>query len=185
MSAGAAWRLETLGFTDVYRYHAGKMDWAAMGLPIEGAEASIPTIGAAAATDAPTCTIDERVGTVRERALGVGWDLCVVVNAKNVVLGLLNRDALEAGIDTPVEEVMEPGPTTYRPNLFAEDALHYMHQQDMEHVLVTTSDGELIGVLRHEDAASVVAQASSGRGVTPGSASPYRRGSGPASFTGP
>jgi CBS domain-containing protein len=90
--------------------------------------------------------------------LAAGWDLCVVVNEGRVVLGLLGGEALEAGVDTVAEEVMEPGPTTYRPNLFAEDALHYMHQQNMTHVLVTTSDGELIGVLRSEDAEKAVAE---------------------------
>jgi CBS domain-containing protein len=175
MSSRAAWRLETLGFTEVYRYHAGKMDWAAMGLPIEGAEAGIPTIGAAAAKDVPTCTIDERVGAVGERALGAGWDLCVVVSDRRVVLGLLDREIMERGTDTTAEEVMEPGPTTYRPNLFAEDALHYMHQQNMTHVLVTTSDGEWIGVLRREDAERAVAEASGERRPAPAGKGPYRR----------
>ena len=37
MSARAAPRLATLGFTDVYRYQAGKADWFAAGLLREGA----------------------------------------------------------------------------------------------------------------------------------------------------
>jgi CBS domain-containing protein len=175
MSARAAWRLESMGFPEVYRYHAGKADWAAMGLPIEGAEAAIPTTGSAAAKDAPTCTIEEQVGAVRERARGTGWDVCVVVNENAVVLGLLTRAALDAAPDTAVEQVMEPGPTTYRPNLFAEDALHYMHQQHIEFVLVTTSDGELTGVLRHEDAARALAKAGGQGGKRPTGRSPYRR----------
>src|SRR5947209_3912316 len=35
MSSRAAWRLETLGFTTVYRYVAGKIDWMAAGLATE------------------------------------------------------------------------------------------------------------------------------------------------------
>ena len=42
MSARAAWRLETLGFTQVYRYTAGKMDWFANALPIEGKKKDAP-----------------------------------------------------------------------------------------------------------------------------------------------
>ena len=33
MSDRAAWRLESLGFTRVYRYTPGKDGWLAMGLP--------------------------------------------------------------------------------------------------------------------------------------------------------
>ena len=175
MSARVAWRLESMGFPEVYRYHAGKADWAAMGLPIEGAEAAIPTTGSAAAKKTPTCRTAERVGVVRERTLGAGWDLCVVTNENGVVLGLLTRAALDAAPDTAVEQVMEPVPTTYRPNLFAEEALHYMHQQDIELVLVTTSDGELIGVLRHEDAARALAEAGGQGGKRSTGRSPYRR----------
>ena len=36
MSPRAAWRLDSLGFTEVYEYSAGKSDWAAYGLPLEG-----------------------------------------------------------------------------------------------------------------------------------------------------
>src|SRR5207249_889428 len=36
MSPRAAWRLESLGFTEVYEYSAGKSDWGAYGLPLEG-----------------------------------------------------------------------------------------------------------------------------------------------------
>ena len=42
MSPRAAWRLESLGFGDVYDYVAGKVDWMAAGLPIEGANAHHP-----------------------------------------------------------------------------------------------------------------------------------------------
>ena len=41
MSARAAWRLESLGFSQVYRYTPGKMDWLARGLPREGAAAAV------------------------------------------------------------------------------------------------------------------------------------------------
>ncbi len=36
MSPRAAWRLESLGFTRVYDYVAGKVDWFAAGFPREG-----------------------------------------------------------------------------------------------------------------------------------------------------
>src|SRR6266511_4403171 len=36
MSPRAAWRLESMGFAEVYDYVAGKADWGAAGLPLEG-----------------------------------------------------------------------------------------------------------------------------------------------------
>src|SRR6266567_8778669 len=39
LSARAAWRLESMGFQEVYRYTAGKADWLAAGWETEGAQA--------------------------------------------------------------------------------------------------------------------------------------------------
>ncbi len=67
MSARAAWRLETLGFTEVFRYKPGKADWLANGLPTTGTEANVPRVSQVIRRDVPTCHLGERVGTVRER----------------------------------------------------------------------------------------------------------------------
>jgi rhodanese-related sulfurtransferase len=45
MSARAASRLESLGFTHLYRYTPGKDGWLTMGLPTEGPEAATPRAG--------------------------------------------------------------------------------------------------------------------------------------------
>ena len=42
MSPRAAWRLESLGFGEVYEYGGGKLDWMAAGLPTEGTNAKPP-----------------------------------------------------------------------------------------------------------------------------------------------
>ncbi|MGH2689826.1 MAG: hypothetical protein ACRDKW_13630, partial [Actinomycetota bacterium] len=73
MSPRAAWRLESLGFGDVYDYAAGKLDWLAAGLPSEGMNASRPRAGDVARDDVPTCRLDERLGDVRERTRARGW----------------------------------------------------------------------------------------------------------------
>src|ERR671925_424954 len=110
MSARAAWRLETLGFARVFRYSPGKQDWFAAGLPREGRLAGAPR------RDVPTCRLTDRVGEVQERVRAAGWDQCLVVNEQRIVLGRLRGKGLEAPDETPAEEVMEPGPTTFRPN---------------------------------------------------------------------
>jgi CBS domain-containing protein len=156
MSARAASRLETLGFKQVFRYTPGKEDWMAAGLPIEGSKASIPRVSSVARRDVPTCRLDERLGDVSARVRAKGWELCVVVNEGNIVLGRLVRTALEGDEDATVEAVMEPGPVTYRPHVVAEDAARTLAERHVQSVLVTTGDGELIGVFRAEDAISSV-----------------------------
>ena len=56
MSPRAAWRLETLGFTKVHDYVAGKADWGAAGFPLEGTHG--PRAGELARRDAPTCALN-------------------------------------------------------------------------------------------------------------------------------
>src|SRR5712691_2446041 len=102
MSARAASRLETLGFSHVYRYQPGKADWFSAGLPREGAEAHAPRVADLARRDVPTCQIDERVGVVRSRVRDSGWETCVVVDDQRVVLGLVRAEALGVDRDTPV-----------------------------------------------------------------------------------
>jgi rhodanese-related sulfurtransferase/CBS domain-containing protein len=152
MSPRAAWRLESLGFTQVFDYVPGKADWFASGLPREGTLASVPTIGEAARRDVPTCRPQDKIRHVREHVQEAGWDRCVVVNEERVVLGLLREK--ELGLDDAVsaEQVMYPGPTTFRPNVAAEKMAERMRKRGTSSVLVTTPDGRLIGLLYREDA---------------------------------
>jgi Mg/Co/Ni transporter MgtE len=125
----------------------------AAGLPVEGTLAALPRAGDVARRDAPTCGLDEPLGAVRVRVQDAGWDVCVVVNAERVVLGLLRRKELEMqDDDEPVERVMRPGPSTFRPNVDIREMAHFMVEHDVPSAPVTTSDGRLVGLLRREDA---------------------------------
>jgi len=110
MSPRAAWRLESFGFTDVYDYEDGKLDWLAAGLPSEGTNAERPRAGEVARKDVPTCRLDERLGDVRDRVREAGWDACVVLNEERVVFGLLRSKELETNPDRRIEEAMRPAP---------------------------------------------------------------------------
>jgi Mg/Co/Ni transporter MgtE len=145
----------------VYRYQPGKADWFAAGLPREGKEAHTPRVVDGVRRDVPTCRIDERVGAVRDRVREGGWDVCVVVGEQHIVLGLVRAEALGVDPDTPVEQVMQPGPATFRPNLEAGQMPDYLKKQRMPRALVTTSEGVLIGLLRIEDVEGQRAHASS------------------------
>ena len=154
MSSRAAWRLETLGFRRVYRYEAGKADWSANGLPVEGTETSIPTAGAAVRGGAPTCRLDDSVAGAAGSARATGWDVCIVTTDDGIVLGRLRGDVLAAASPdgTKAEDVMESGPSTIRPDMHLRSMLKRMIDRNVGSVLMTTSDGALIGVLYREDA---------------------------------
>src|SRR5262249_15483136 len=116
MSARAAWRLESLGFSQVFRYTPGKADWFAAGLPREGKLADVPRAGDVARRDVPICRLTDRLGEVRDRVLAADWDMCIVVNDEHIVLGRLRENELNADPAAAAEAVMEAGPTTIRPN---------------------------------------------------------------------
>jgi CBS domain-containing protein len=141
-----------MGFGPVYEYAAGKLDWMAAGLPTEGEYANHPRASDIAKADVPTCRLDERIGAVRERVEKAGWNACVVVNEERIVLGLLRANELARGTDEPVEKVMRPGPSTFRPYVPIEEMAEYMVEHDLENCPITTSDGKLVGLLRKEDA---------------------------------
>jgi predicted transcriptional regulator len=155
MSPRAAWRLETLGFTEVYDYTAGEADWFAYGLPLEGAHAAVPHVGDIVQRDIPRCGLGERIADVRERTDSAGWNICVVVTEDDVV-GLLREIELDADPDITVEAVMRSGPTTYRPDTVVTDAVEQLRKRRVTGVLVTRSDGTLLGWLRRDDAEQIV-----------------------------
>jgi len=152
LSARAAWRLESLGFTEVYRYAAGKLDWFAFRLPMDGKFAEIPKAGDVVRRDVPTCHLTDRLGEVYERCQAFGWKVSVVVNELNVVLGRLRGEAWKADPQTPVEDVMESGPTTFRPDNFLETLTKRMREKKVGSLIITNSDGVLIGILYRKDA---------------------------------
>jgi hypothetical protein len=136
-----------LGFTDVYDYTAGKLDWLAAGLPFEGTKTI--RVGDLAKKDVPTCGLDERLADVVARAKD--WGLCVVVSPDRIVLGLLRAKELGGDPNTRVEDAMRPGPSTFRPHVAPVEMAAYMVEHDLEKALITTSDGTLVGVALRDD----------------------------------
>jgi len=151
MSPRAAWRLETLGFAQVFDYADGKLDWMAAGLPTEGTNAMKPRAGDLARKDTPTCRLNDYLAEVRDRVRGLGWDAVVVVNEERIVLGLLRSKELDSQGDQLIEQVMRPGPSTFRPFVSAEEMADFMAEHRVESSPITTSDGKLVGLLLQKD----------------------------------
>ncbi len=152
MSPRAAWRLEALGFEDVYDYEYGKRDWGSAGLPREGAAAERPSADDLARRDAPRCLLDDDLPAVRRRTLEAGWDTCLVVTHGNVVMGRLGRRAIRADDRRTIEEAMAEGPSTVRPSIGLHRLVERMRKRDLTSFVVTTSDGKLVGVVLRDEA---------------------------------
>ncbi len=160
MSPRAAWRLETLDFTKVYDYVACKVDWLAFGLPIEGKLADLPRAGDVTQTDVPTCRLSDRVADARDRVQASDHTLCVVTNDEGVVLGRLGPRALRGDPKALVEDVMESGPTTTRPGDPLDAIKERLQNRRVGGMLVTTPEGQLVGLLYREDAEQRLGEAS-------------------------
>jgi CBS domain-containing protein len=145
-----------LGFTEVYDYVDGKLDWLAAGLPIEGTVSQAPRADDVVRRDVPTCRMDERIDEVRDRVHAADWEVCVVVNDERIVFGLLRKAELLKGRDEPVEQIMRPGPSTFRPHVRIEEMAAYMMEHHLPSSPITTSDGRLVGILLKEDALEAV-----------------------------
>ena len=68
------------------------------------------------------------------------------------MLGRLGRSALTRDDDASVEQAMSEGPSTIRPDTTLETITLRLHEQNLATALVTTLDGQLVGVLRLDDA---------------------------------
>ena len=158
MSPRAAWRLESLGFTQVFEYVAGKADWLASGLPIEGKLANYCRAGSVARADVPTCRLTDRVADALEQVQASDHCVCVVTNDQGVVLGRLGERALLTDPEGLVEQVMESGPTTTRPDDPLEAITERLRGRGVDSILVTTPDGRLVGILYLEDAERILAE---------------------------
>jgi CBS domain-containing protein len=101
-------------------------------------------------TKVATCRPGEHLAEVRAR-LRASEDLCVVVNAENVVLGALRGKALtEQPDEAVVDDVMDPAPGTVRPHVSVQARANRLGGTRARRLLVTTGDGVLLGLLRRE-----------------------------------
>jgi Mg/Co/Ni transporter MgtE len=74
-----------------------------------------------------------------------------VVNEARIVLGLLRVAELGREEDVTIESAMRPGPSTLRPNVEIEEVAAFMAEHDLPNMPVTTSVGELVGLLVRDD----------------------------------
>jgi len=147
MSPRAACRLEQLGFTQVYDYTAGKADWLAHGLETEGEQAGALRARHVLRGDVVTAAIQEPIGEVSARVAASPYGFALVVAADGTLVGRLRAAALGGDPAVHTEQVMEAGPSTVRPDRPLAELVERMGDHDLTVRLVTTPEGQLLGVL--------------------------------------
>jgi len=152
MSPRAACRLVTLGFTEVYDYVAGKVDWLARNQPIEGTAARLTTIGGHLRADVVTAGPSELIPAVRSRVTASAHRVALVTTDARVLLGRLRPTTLESAAPTATAgDAMEPGPSTLRPHEAAPDVRARLQDKGLTYAIVTNPDGTLLGTIHAED----------------------------------
>jgi CBS domain-containing protein len=104
--------------------------------------------GAIARTNVVTCSVDETVGELDPR-----WDdepLAVMLHG-DVVIGVVKAEVRGLPASTPLLEVLQPEPPTVRPSITARELARSMDKDGEWWVLVSTSDGKLIGLICRDD----------------------------------
>lgn len=151
MSPRAAWRLESLGFTDVYDFVPSKMAWMAMGWGREGSATANPTAGEVARREVPTCRLDDTVADAKQRAEEMGYDFCLVTNDEGIFMGRLRGDAFSGDGTKRAGEAMEGGSTTTRPSSALKDLIGRMTKHGVKYMIISDLQGRLMGALMRED----------------------------------
>jgi CBS domain-containing protein len=118
------------------------------GLPTDGEIGDARRIGPRA-TGVPTVSVDATVGEVL--AVGDIPYTVVVLGCDDVVVGALRPTVRALPPKTRVRDVMIPAPSTIRPDLRVEEVARRFAKDGLDHLLVTTASGVLVGLATMED----------------------------------
>lgn len=116
------------------------------------------TLVASLARAVPTVRLDATVADAASAAAGDA-PFVLVVNDLGIVLGKILDRSLEVATEDPVEQVMIEGPTTVRAGESLPALAERMEKARTASVIVTSNQGELIGVLFTDDAVEAAERA--------------------------
>lgn len=130
----------------MYRYTDGKADWPTADLPFAG---DALLVGPLTRRHVPTVTADANVAAARAQQDAFGFGP-VVLNPAGIVLGTLRAEKADA--NTPVASLLRFGISTVRPSEQVSELVRRMAHRSVTRVVVTRSDGGLVGLFFTEDA---------------------------------
>jgi Mg/Co/Ni transporter MgtE len=130
----------------------GKVDWIARMLPTEGTEAGRPRVGELARDDVVTCGLEAPVAGIGDRVRESRYGFALVLAADRTLLGRLRLSKLrDADAGATAQQVMDPGPSTVRPDISPDDLRERLDKRDLKTSLVSDPEGKLIGVVHRDD----------------------------------
>jgi CBS domain-containing protein len=139
----------------VYEYKAGKQDWLAAALPVEGSAAGEATIARVMRRDVPRFGLHDRAGDILESLTAGGLEWAAIVNEAGILLGRVRaRDVRDAA--ALASDILEEGPGTYRPDVPLDELLARMLDRGFELAFVTDPDGRLLGLVSRRDIAKAL-----------------------------
>jgi CBS domain-containing protein len=109
-----------------------------------------------ARTDAANCRLTDPAEDIGERIAQSPYPFALVLSDSGVLLGRVAKSDLKSGAEGPVEQVMDPGPSTVRPHKTAESIAHDLSERNLRWAIVTSPEGELIGVASRDDLEAAV-----------------------------
>ena len=128
----------------MYDYAAGKMDWLSADLRFEG---TAQLAGMFTRRDVATAGEHTPAAEALRRLEAQGFGPVLVLNEADVVMGAAYRDQLRAASgQAEVGKLMRFGVSTVRPSEEAAALAHRMGHAEVTRVVVTRSDGTLIGL---------------------------------------
>jgi CBS-domain-containing membrane protein len=128
-----------------------KVDWMARGLPMEGDKAGEPRAIDIARMDVVTCGLEDSIRAVHDRVETSPYGFALVLGPGGAVLGRLGKAGLGHAPDAQAQDVMEPGPSTTRPDIPPEKLLAKLEKTDLTIAILTDPEGLLLGIVRRAD----------------------------------
>ncbi len=126
----------------------GKVDWLARMQPVEGERAGDKRVGHFAQSDVVTCALSDDATEVRERIEASPYGFAIVLANDGTILGRLRRSAIEDAGSGTAEALMDPGPSTVRPDQDVHELRQKLDDKGLKTALVSTPEGKLIGVVK-------------------------------------
>ena len=125
------------------------MDWLAADLPFEG---TAQLAGMFTRRGVATTSEETPAAEALRLLEAQGFGPVLVLNQAGVLMGAAYRDHLEAAVaEAEVGSVMRFGVSTVRPSEDAAALVHRMGHAEVTRVVVTRSDGTLIGLFFADD----------------------------------
>lgn len=98
-----------------------------------------------------TWRLEDHVGDARRRIEESPYPFALVTAPGGVLLGRLRASSLDCDPSLSAEQVMEPGPSTVRPDTPAAELAKRLADQELRWAIVTNPEGQLVGVASRRD----------------------------------